>query len=44
MAYNDPDKQPAVEIEESDILMEDNRVEVYPYAIHLIRLAIHEVN
>jgi alpha-N-arabinofuranosidase len=44
MAYNDPDKQPAVEIKESDILMEDNRVEVYPYAIHLIRLAINEVN
>ncbi len=44
MAYNDPDKQPAVKIEESDILLEDYRVEVFPYSIHLIRLDINEVN
>ena len=44
MAHNDPDKQPAVVIEESDILLKDNRLEVYPYAIQLIRLGINEVN
>lgn len=43
-AYNDPGKPPAVKIEESDISLKGHRVEVRPYAIHLIRLGINEIN
>ena len=43
-AYNDPGKPPAVKIEETDVSLKDHRMEVLPYAIHLIRLGIHEVN
>lgn len=39
-AYNDPGKPPVVTIEETDISLKDHRVEVLPYAIHLIRLGI----
>ncbi len=41
-AYNDPGKTPAVQIVESDISLENNQIEVQPYAIHLIRLGINK--
>jgi len=43
MAYNDPGQAPAVEIEASDITLEDHQMEVRPYAIYLIRLGIREL-
>lgn len=39
-AYNDPGKTPAVKIVESDLTLKNYQLEVQPYAIHLIRLAI----
>ncbi|NND06482.1 MAG: alpha-N-arabinofuranosidase [Saprospiraceae bacterium] len=41
-AYNLPGKPPAVKIEETNISLKGNRLEVQPYAIHLIRLGINE--
>jgi alpha-N-arabinofuranosidase len=42
MAYNNPGETPAVTIEEAAISLADNRVEVPPYAVQLIRLAVGE--
>jgi alpha-N-arabinofuranosidase len=44
MAYNDPGQPPAVKIEETDISLKDHRVEVRPYAIHLIKVGIKELD
>ena len=40
MAYNDPGAPPQVDIEETDVFLKNHQLEIQPYSIHLVRLAI----